>query len=114
MRQDKNLLYQRDKLNEPTKEGPLSFVPNLAQFQQSAGSTTLYNSLSEYQLHRIRQLHLKNEKKICENAALADFLARKGRSKDDTILSAILHYLSLLPKYLMLRCNSCFSPLYVT
>ncbi len=40
-RQIKNLMYQHDKPNETTKEGPLSFV--FFEFQQSAEATPLYS-----------------------------------------------------------------------
>ncbi len=40
-RQEKNLLYLNDVPNEQIKKGPLSYVPHLPQFQQSAGATPL-------------------------------------------------------------------------
>jgi hypothetical protein len=49
-RQDKNLLYWLDKPNEPTKEGPLSFVLNKSSFASvstvSRGHTSLVSLLS--------------------------------------------------------------------
>jgi hypothetical protein len=42
--QNKNLLYRHDKLKEPTKNRPLSFVlfgPHSPQFQQLAGAIPL-------------------------------------------------------------------------